>query len=230
MIITMMIYFIRAVFKWLSKVITWLRLLRLVIGLKDSRQFFNQWESKSKPIALCTRHFSRAPSELQVIIARSCDWFIALTAPVVIGRSNCFGLGFSTVNSKPLHPCYYFCCHYFYNQPFPWVVLWSNLLNCIALHSPFWLHVWCICWCFRTISSAVSQRNCYYLTVGTNVLLDFRGCREHLCQAKELAWIWHKSHAKVWYDRERDEKEFVRTGRSANRLKVVETAEESSFE
>ena len=31
---------IRAVFKWLSKVITWLRLPRLVIGLKDSRQFF----------------------------------------------------------------------------------------------------------------------------------------------------------------------------------------------
>ena len=32
-------------FKWLSKVITWLRLLRLVIGLKDLRQFFNQWEA-----------------------------------------------------------------------------------------------------------------------------------------------------------------------------------------
>ena len=31
----------RAVFKWLSKVITWLRLLCLVIGLKDSRQFFS---------------------------------------------------------------------------------------------------------------------------------------------------------------------------------------------
>ena len=36
-------------------------------------------------------------SELQ-IIARNCDWFIALFAPVVIGRSNCFGFGFSTVN------------------------------------------------------------------------------------------------------------------------------------
>ena len=109
----MMIYFIRAAFKWQSKVITWLRLLRLVIGLKDSRQFFNQWESKPKPIAPCTRHFSRAPSELQVFIATNCDWFIALTAPVVIGRSNCFGFGFSTVTWKPLYPCYYFCCHYF---------------------------------------------------------------------------------------------------------------------
>ena len=77
----------RAVFKWLSKVITWLRLLRLVIGLKDSRQFFNQWESKPKPIAPRTRDFSRASSELQVI-ARNSDWFIALSDPVVIGRSN----------------------------------------------------------------------------------------------------------------------------------------------
>ena len=78
----------RAVFKWLSKII--------VIGLKDSRQVFNQWESKPKPIAPFTRDFSRASSELQVI-ARNCDWFIALPAPVVIGRSNYFGFGFSTV-------------------------------------------------------------------------------------------------------------------------------------
>ena len=91
----------RAIFKWLSKVITWLRLLRLVIGLKDSRQIFNQWESKQKPIAPCTRDFSRASSELHVF-ARNCDWFIALFASVVIGRSNCFGFGFSTVVWKPL--------------------------------------------------------------------------------------------------------------------------------
>ena len=37
--------------------------------------------------------FSRASSELQVI-ARNCDWFMALFVPVVIGRSNCFGFGF----------------------------------------------------------------------------------------------------------------------------------------
>ena len=65
----------RAVFKRLSKVITWLRLLRLVIGLKDSRQFFNQWEAKPKPIAPCTRDFSRALSEFQVI-ARNYHWLI----------------------------------------------------------------------------------------------------------------------------------------------------------
>ena len=69
--------------------------------LKDSHQFFNQWEAKPKPIAPCMRDFSRALSELQVI-AKNCDWFIALSAPVVIGRSNCFGFGFSTVIWKPL--------------------------------------------------------------------------------------------------------------------------------
>ena len=90
----------RAVFKWLSKVMTWLRFLHLVIGLKDSRQFFSQWEAKPKPIAPCTRDFSRALSKFH-IIARNCDWFIALPAPVVIGRSNCFG--FSTVIWKPLY-------------------------------------------------------------------------------------------------------------------------------
>ena len=52
-----------------------------------------EWEAKAKPIAPCTRDFSRASSELQVI-ARNCDWFIALPAPVVIGRSNCLVLDF----------------------------------------------------------------------------------------------------------------------------------------
>ena len=77
---------------------------KALIGLKDSSQFFNQWEAKPKPIAPRTRDFSRASSELQVI-ARDCDWFISLFVPVVIGRSNCFGFGFSTVIWKPLYHC-----------------------------------------------------------------------------------------------------------------------------
>ena len=43
-----------------------------------------------------TRDFSCALGKLHVI-ARNCDWFIALFAPVVIGRSNNFGVAFSTV-------------------------------------------------------------------------------------------------------------------------------------
>ena len=49
-----------------------------------------------KPIARCTRDFSRAFNELQVI-ARNSDRFIAFFAPSVIGRSNYFGVGSSTV-------------------------------------------------------------------------------------------------------------------------------------
>ena len=83
------------------KVITWLRLLCLVIGLKDSRQFFIQWDAKPTNRTMYTRDFSRASGELQVI-ARNFDWFMELFVPVVIGRSNCFGFGFSPVIWKPL--------------------------------------------------------------------------------------------------------------------------------
>ena len=72
----------------LSKVIARLRLLRLVIGFKISRQFL---------IAPYTRDFSRALRKLQ-IIGRKSDWFIAPFALVVIARGNYFGIGFSTVN------------------------------------------------------------------------------------------------------------------------------------
>ena len=48
-----------------------------MIDLKDSCQFLNQWEAKPKPIPPCTRHFSRALSELQVI------------SRIVIGSSLC---------------------------------------------------------------------------------------------------------------------------------------------
>ena len=67
-----------------------------MIDLKVSRQFFNQGEAKPKPIASCNRDFSRAVSKSQVI-ARNYDWFIVLFAPVVIGRINYFGIGFSTI-------------------------------------------------------------------------------------------------------------------------------------
>ena len=64
-----------------------------LIGKKLSRQFFNQWETKPKPIAACERDFSRPLSKLEVITKNS-DWFIALFASVVIGRRNCCGIGF----------------------------------------------------------------------------------------------------------------------------------------
>jgi len=52
---------------------------------------------ESNLIAPYTRDFSRALSKWQVIAANS-DWFIALFAPVVIGRSNYFAIGFRDSN------------------------------------------------------------------------------------------------------------------------------------
>ena len=51
--------------------------------------------SKTKTIRNLYARFSRALSKLQEI-ARISDWFIALFAPVVIGRSNYVGIGFPT--------------------------------------------------------------------------------------------------------------------------------------
>ena len=64
--------------------------------LKNVHPVFQPMRSKVKPIAFCTRNFSRALSKLHVI-ARNSDWFITLFAPVVIGRSNYLAIGFSTV-------------------------------------------------------------------------------------------------------------------------------------
>ena len=64
--------------------------------LKRLAPVFQPMRIKTKTIAPCTRDFSRASSELHVI-ARNCDWFNALFASVVVGRSNCLGFGFSTV-------------------------------------------------------------------------------------------------------------------------------------
>ena len=66
----------------------WLKRLALV--------FQPMRRSKTKTNRTMCTSVSRTLSELQVI-ARNCDWFIALPAPVVIGRSDCLGLGFSTV-------------------------------------------------------------------------------------------------------------------------------------
>ena len=81
--------------------VTWLQLLRLVIGLKISHQFINQWEGRPKPIVTCTRDFFRALSKLHGI-AKNLDWFMALFAPAVIGRSNYFGICFTALSLKPL--------------------------------------------------------------------------------------------------------------------------------
>ena len=61
-------------------------LLRYMIGLKNSRQFFIQSERKPKRI--------RALRQLHVV-ASSFDWLTGLTVSFVIGWS---GFGFTTLN------------------------------------------------------------------------------------------------------------------------------------
>ena len=62
-----------------------LHFLHDAIGLKDSRHLFIQSEVKPKPIVTRSHAFSRA-----------------LRQPHVIGQSNYFGFGFTTLKRKPL--------------------------------------------------------------------------------------------------------------------------------
>jgi len=61
--------------------------------LKRLAPVFQPMRSKIKTNRTMYAWFSRVSSELQVV-AKNCDWFIALHAPLVIGRSNCFGFWF----------------------------------------------------------------------------------------------------------------------------------------
>ena len=65
--------------------------------LKRLAPVFQPMRRKTKTNrTMYTRDFSRASGKLQVIASNS-DWFMELFVPVVIGRSNCFGFGISTV-------------------------------------------------------------------------------------------------------------------------------------
>ena len=79
--------------------------LRLVIGLKVSRQFFNQREAKPKPIGPWAGDFNFPRFEKVTDNFQEFHWFIALFAPVLIDQSNYFGTGFPTVVWIAL--CYY---------------------------------------------------------------------------------------------------------------------------
>ena len=70
--------------------------------LKNLAPVFQPTKKESQNQAHLVRAiFSLALSKL-LLTARNSDWFIALFAPIVIVRSNYFGIGFSTVIWKPL--------------------------------------------------------------------------------------------------------------------------------
>ena len=68
-----------------------------MIGLKFSRHYLNQSEVKPKPIMTCLHAFSRAWHRRDVFALRS-DWLMGLSASVVVGPSDYFGFGFTTLN------------------------------------------------------------------------------------------------------------------------------------
>ena len=72
------------------------------VGVLDNppkflRHFFNQSEVKPKPIVACACTFSRALCRLRVI-TWSFDWFTGLSPSFLIGQSNYFGFGFTTLD------------------------------------------------------------------------------------------------------------------------------------
>ena len=80
-----------------------LHFLHDAIGLKDSRHLSIQSEVKPKPIVTRSHAFSRALRQPHVITS-SFDWFNVLSVSYVIGQSNYFGFGFTTLKRKPLYP------------------------------------------------------------------------------------------------------------------------------
>ncbi len=74
----------------------------IVIGLKISHHFLSQSEVKPKPIVTHSRTFSRSSCQLHVF-ASSFVWFTGLCVSFVIGWSNYFGFGFTTLNWKLLY-------------------------------------------------------------------------------------------------------------------------------
>ena len=78
-----------------------IELLHSVIGWNFSRHFFNQSEEKPKPIVARACTFPRPLCRLRVITS-SFDWFTGLSSSFLIGQSNYFGFGFTTLNWKPL--------------------------------------------------------------------------------------------------------------------------------
>lgn len=101
--IVIKLYFsnVRAVFTWLSK-INWFYISTLQDWLKkNSRHFLVQSEVKPKPTATRSHKFFCASRQLHVF-AISFDSSIRFIVSFVIGQSNYFAFGFTTLNSKPL--------------------------------------------------------------------------------------------------------------------------------
>ena len=83
-------------------IILCIRLLRLVIDLKVSRQSFNKWGAKPKPIAIVRASFPGLWTSYRYDLLGILIGLSRLPGNVVIGGNNNFGTGFSFFIWKPL--------------------------------------------------------------------------------------------------------------------------------
>ena len=96
---------IRAVFNWVSKVISrllWFCFTRLYDWLAKFAPLSKPMGSQTKTNRAWSHAFSRAWCRLHVF-ASSSDRLIVLFTSVVIGQRNHFGFGFTTLNWKSLY-------------------------------------------------------------------------------------------------------------------------------
>jgi len=77
----------------------WFCIATLIDRLKNTLHLVIQPDVKPKPIVTLFHSFSRASSHL-LIFASSFHWFTVLSGCFVIGQSDYFGSGFSTLNWK----------------------------------------------------------------------------------------------------------------------------------
>ena len=73
-----------------------------VIAIATTRDSIKNLAPVFQPIRCKTKFKSTSCAPFLAVIVRNSAWFIALFAPVVIGWSNEFGIGFSIVIWKPL--------------------------------------------------------------------------------------------------------------------------------
>ena len=76
--------------------------VRSVIGLEISLHPLSQSAAKLKPILTWSLAFSRALRRLRGLTL-SFDWLIVKFSCVLIGRSDYFGFGFTTLNRRALY-------------------------------------------------------------------------------------------------------------------------------
>ena len=95
---------VRALFNWVSKVIMqllWFCIATLCDWLKNLAALPRPIKGKTKTNLDNSHAFSRAWYGRHVF-ASSSDWFIGLFTAIVIGQSNYFVFGFTTLKRKPL--------------------------------------------------------------------------------------------------------------------------------